>query len=154
MADGDKDDKHDKAGGGKKKLIIIAVVVLLAGGGAYVFLGSSKGSAAAAAASPSASPSYQPGPIVQLDPVTINLAGGHYLKLGMALQASKGVGADGEMSGAKAIDAAIELFSNRTLEELTPSKGRDHFKDELIKEITELYEGEVYDIYFTEFVMQ
>jgi flagellar FliL protein len=141
-----------QGGGRKKKLIVIIAVVALLGGAAYFFL-KPGGDAAATPGAPSPKPSHAPGPVVQLDAITINLAGGHYLKLGMALQASTSVGEEG-LSGAKALDAAIGLFSNMSVDELADPKGREHAKQELVTEISELYEDEVYDIYFTEFVMQ
>ena len=65
------------AKGGKKKLIIILLVVLLAAGGAaYFFLFSGSGKPAPP----------EPGLVLKLDPVAVNLAGGGYLKVGVALQ--------------------------------------------------------------------
>ena len=148
----DKDDKKaDAKGGGKKKLIMIIAAVAVIGGAAFFFL-KPGGNAAAAPGAPSPSPSYVAGPVVALDPITVNLAGGHFLKLGMALQATADAGE--EVSGAKALDAAIAQFSGMTVEELSATKGREKAKEELIKEVGELYEHKVYNIYFTEFVMQ
>lgn len=149
----DKDEATAAAsGGGKKKLIMILVLVAVLGGGAYFFLLKPGDEAAATAAgAPSPSPSYEPGPVMDLDPVTINLEGGHYLKLGMALQTTPDAV---EVSGAKALDAAIELFSNRSMDELADAEGREAAKDELVEEVQHLYHDEVYDIYFTQFVMQ
>lgn len=151
MADKDETKDDAKAGGGKKKLIVIIALVAVIGGAAFFFLKPSE-DAAAAAAKPSPSVSHAPGPVVQLESISINLSGGHFLKLGLALQATAEVTED--VSGAKALDAAIALFSNMTMDELTPVKGRERAKKELVKEVTELYEDEVYDVYFTEFVMQ
>ena len=139
-----------KAGGGKKKLIIIIVaVVALLGGGYFFFLKPGPDDAAAAAAKPT--PSHEAGPVLELDPISINLAGGHYLKLGLGLQTSATAG---EVSGAKALDAAIKVFSNKTIDELSEEDQREKVKEELVKEVAELYEDAVYDVYFTEFVMQ
>jgi flagellar FliL protein len=38
--------------------------------------------------------------------------------------------------------------------ELSSAAGRKKAKHELVEQVTEAYEGEVMDIYFTEFVMQ
>jgi flagellar FliL protein len=92
------------------------------------------------------------GTVVTLDPITINLAGGHFLKLGMALQADAKAGE--EVTGAKALDLAIEVFSGKTLTELSTKDGREKAKEKLVGAVTEAYENEVYDIYFTEFVYQ
>jgi flagellar FliL protein len=133
--------------GGKLKLIIAAVVVLaLLGGGVYQFVLAPKGAKAAAPPKPT------PGAVVKLDPITLNLAGGHFLKLGLSLQATADAGED--VPGAKALDAAIEQLSGRTVAELASRSGRDKAKASLVQTVSELYEGKVYDVYFTDFVMQ
>jgi flagellar protein FliL len=163
-SDGDEKKDDDAKGGSKKKLIIIAAPVLLVviGAAAYFLLlkpaaapaagAAGATPAAAAAAAPSPSPSFAEGAVLKLDPISINLAGGHFLKLGLSLQESKTAGE--EVSGAKALDAAIELFSNKTLDELADLKMRNKYKTKLADHLVELYEQKVYDVYFTEFVMQ
>lgn len=135
-------------GGGKKKkiLMIAPVVVLLLAGVGFFFLKPS------GSATPAKKPAPVPGVIVPLEPQSVNLAGGHFLKLGFALQATKAAGE--EVDGAKALDLAIETFSGRSIEELSTREGREKTKKLLTKEITEAYEGEVYQIYLTTFVMQ
>ena len=65
----------------KKKLLIIVLVAVLAlgGGGAYLFLGKGGGE-------PAAAPAPEKGAVLTIDPVSLNLAEGHYLRLGLALQ--------------------------------------------------------------------
>ena len=126
-------------------MIIIAVVAVVAAAAVYLLVLKPKD----AAAGP---PKPTPGAVVKLDPITVNLAAGHFLKLGLSLQASADAGED--VSGAKALDAAIELFSGRTVESLAKSDGREKAKAALIKEVADRYENKVYDIYFTDFVMQ
>ena len=149
-------DGDAAAGGGKKKLIILAVpvlVVLLVAVWFFVLKPKSSATeAAGAAASPSPTTSWAPGAVAKLDPISINLAGGHFLKLGLSLQQSKAVAE--AVSGAKALDAAIALFSNKPMEELSTLEGREKAKEKLVEHLREIYEGEVYDVYFTEFVMQ
>ena len=115
-------------------------------GGVYQFVLAPKSAKAAAPPKPT------PGAVVKLDPITLNLAGGHFLKLGLSLQASADAGED--VSGAKALDAAIEQLSGKTITSWRPRAGRDKAKAALVKTVSELYEGKVYDIYFTDFVMQ
>jgi flagellar FliL protein len=129
------DEAGQAKGGGRKKMIIIAVVAVVAAAAVYLLV-----------------PKPTPGAVVKLDPITVNLAAGHFLKLGLSLQASADAGED--VSGAKALDAAIELFSGRTVESLAKSDGREKAKAALIKEVADRYENKVYDIYFTDFVMQ
>ena len=132
-------------GGSRVKPIIGVVAVLALLGGVYQFVLAPK-SAPAAPSKPT------PGAVVKLDPLTLNLAGGHFLKLGLSLQATADAGED--VSGAKALDAAIEQLSGKTISELATKGGRDKAKAALLKKVSELYEGKIYDIYFTDFVMQ
>jgi flagellar FliL protein len=142
-----KDDAAPKGKrGGKLKLIIGAVALLALLGGVYQFVLAPKGAKAAAPPKPT------PGAVVKLDSITVNLAGGHFLKLGLSLQASADAGED--VSGAKALDAAIEEFSGKSVSELSTRPGRDKAKALLVKTVSGLYEGKVYDVYFTDFVMQ
>ena len=137
----------DKPGGRSRKkliMIVLAVLVILAAG--YVFVLKPK------ADKPGPPPKPVPGAVVKLDPITVNLAGGHFLKLGLSLQATADAGED--VSGAKALDAAIDLFSNRTLKDLASREGRDGAKAALVKRVSGLYDGKVYDVYFTDYVMQ
>ena len=156
----DKDDKKPKddeaKGGGKKKLIIMVVAALVVVGAAYFLFLKPKPDAAAAGGkgkpTAAAEASHEPGAVLQLEKTTVNLAESHFLSFTLALQLSKTAGA--EVSGAKATDIAIGLYSNKPLDEVTDPKGRDRLKAELVEKLTEAYEGEVYDVYFTDYVAQ
>jgi len=132
----------------KKKLIIIFVVLLLGLGGAGYFL----------VLKPSGGEhkAPEPGAVAPLDHVQINLAEGHYLRLGLSLQLTTEVGGEegGSFDGSKALDAAIEVFSGRTVADLAKEGQREKLKKELVKRLEERYEGEVMDVYFTEFVTE
>jgi flagellar FliL protein len=151
-----KDEKKDAAAEetpkkSKKKLIIIvlAVVVLLGGGlgGYMMFFKSSK---------KAAKPAPIAGIVAPLDPTTINLADGHYLKLQMSLQATDKVAEAPD--GSKALDIAINLYSNQNSTELLTKDGRDKSKEQLKEQIVKAYtvksEEEIMDVYFTTFVIQ
>ena len=135
-----------KKGGGRKKLVIMLALVLVLAAAGYFLVLKPKGG------KPAPPPKPVAGAVVKLDPITVNLAGGHFLKLGLSLQATADAGED--VPGAKALDAAIDLFSNKTVKELATRDGRDGAKTVLVKKVSDLYEGKVYDIYFTDFVMQ
>jgi flagellar FliL protein len=143
----------DAPKGGKKKLLVIALVAVLAiGAGAYFFLFSGSGEA-------EAEPAPEAGSVVlPIDPVAINLAGGSYLKLGMALQFSKAYdeaagGAHGaEPDGSKAQDIAIAQFSGAALTDVQTN--REAMKAALQEAIVKAYHGDVYSIYYTEYVTQ
>jgi flagellar protein FliL len=136
----DKTEAEEEKKGGKKKLIIIAVLVLVLAGAAYWFFLTPKGP----------EPAPEPGEIVPMDATQINLAGGHYLRLGIALQLTTTAH---EADGSKALDAAIEIFSGKSLEQLEGHR-REALKEKLNKELEHLYHGDVMDVYFTEFVTQ
>lgn len=132
----------------KKKLIIIFVVLLLGLGGAGYFFVLKPGGGE--------SGPPEPGVVVPLDHVQINLAEGHYLRLGLSLQLTTAVSSEhgGELDGSKALDAAIEVFSGRTVAEVAKEGQREKLKKDLVKRLEERYEGEVMDVYFTEFVTE
>src|SRR3954468_21767711 len=139
------------AKGGKKKLLLIVAVLLVAGAGAaYFFLFS--GADTAAANEP------EPGAVVALDPVAVNLAGGGYLKIGVALQfTADAAGGEGETpDGAKATDLIISTFSQAKPADVVGA--RDALKEALEKKIIEAYTEDgtetVMGIYYTEYVTQ
>jgi flagellar FliL protein len=142
-------DEAPAKGGKKKKLIlVIAVVLVLVAGAAYWFLLKPSPEASAEPVEPEA----VPGAVQVIDAVSINLAGGHYLRLGLGLQLTTEV--QEELSTAKALDLAITLFSGRSLDEVSDLAARAALKEELLHELEEAYEGEVMDVYFTDFVSQ
>ena len=137
-------------GKSKKKLIMIVVGALVAAALGYYMLVMKPAASAAAAATP---PKPTPGAVVKLDPIYINLSGGHFLKLGIALQGT--ASAPKDLDGSQALDEAITTFSGQEMSALADSGSRDALKEKLIKKVVEDYpENEVMGLYFTEFVMQ
>jgi flagellar FliL protein len=132
----------------KKKIIMLgvaAVALTVAGvAGKTMLLG------------PSEEPAPEPGGVIAMDAVTVNLAGGHYLKMKLALQstADAAEGHEGGPDGSKALDMAISHYSNMPMGELSSAPGRAKAKADLLEDVKEAYEGHIMDIYFTEFVMQ
>lgn len=94
----------------------------------------------------------EPGEVLKLDAIQVNLAGGHYLRIGIALQASKDAGE--ELDGSKALDATIDLFSGQDMDRLANGRYRNRLKSHLEEDLDELYDGEVIGVYFTDFVTQ
>lgn len=124
----------------RKKLVIMLVAVLAIAGGGYWFL-----------LRPAPAGPPQPGAVVKLDPIQVNLAAEHYLRVGIALQLVEGVE---EVDGSKALDAAIEVFSGQAMARVNQPAVREKLKKALEKELGERYEHEVMGVYFTEFVTQ
>jgi len=134
MAGKEADDKTEEKKGGLGKIFMIApLVLLLAAAGWYFFL-RGDGSATKALPPPEA------GEVLTVEPITINLAGGHFLKVGMGLQVVKGV--KEAPSSAKALDLAISQFSGKTVTELSSAEGRERNKAELTARIKLAYAPE------------
>ncbi|MBW8751213.1 MAG: flagellar basal body-associated FliL family protein [Propionibacteriales bacterium] len=123
----------------RKKLVMILVVVLVVGAGGYSFL------------RPKPAGAPKPGEVVKLEPIQVNLADSHYLRIGVALQLVKGAA---KADGSKALDATIEEFSGLDMAEVNDPAKRAVFKKELEKQLGQRYDGDVMGVYFTEFVTQ
>ena len=124
-----------------RKFLVLAVVLLLTAGASWLYLRPADAERAP-----------QPGEVLKLEPIQLNLASGRYLRVGIALQ---GVAEAGEeIEGSKALDATIELFSGRRIEDLAQPVQREVLKKKLRAELIDLYHGEVMDVYFTDFVTQ
>lgn len=127
--------------GGRGRLIGIAVVLLaLLGGGAWFFV-----------LKPSGDSGPKPGEVVPIEAIQVNLAGGHYLRLGMALQLTEGAH---EVDGSRALDAAITVFSGLPVGEVNKPDIREKLRHQLLEKLHERYHGDVMEVYFTEFVTQ
>jgi flagellar FliL protein len=164
-------DGEAPAKGGKGNLVPAVVLALGLLGGGFLFGGKGNAPATAAPAPAPAEeehPAEEPGPVVPIDPITLNLADQHYLKVGLALQLKaadetaagghSGGEADGEAMSegetAKALDKAIALLTQQTMAQLSHPETRAQVKEQLGEQIGEVYDGEVTAVYFTEFVMQ
>jgi flagellar FliL protein len=129
----------------RKPLILIGAGVAAAAGAAGWFLTRPDGA-------PAAEPEVELGTVQTVEPVSINLADGRYLRLGLGLQLTALVEED--VDPARALDTAIALFSQRPVTEISTTEGREALKGALEAELVEAYEGDVVDVYFTNFVYQ
>ena len=91
--------------------------------------------------------------MVTLEPIQINLAGGHYLRIGIALQLTA---TPTRPTAARRSTPTIDLFSGA---DAWPSWSRPEqragaARDELEEELEHGYHGDVMEVYFTEFVTQ
>lgn len=128
----------------KKLLIIVVVLVVAIAAAAYFLVFAPKDTEAA-------EPAPEPGAVLAVEAMSINLAQGHYLRLGLGLQLTTEAL---EVDAAKARDAAIALFSGRSVEEVSDPATRAMLKIELADELAELYDGEVMGVYLTDYVTQ
>lgn len=139
-----------KKGPGRKATLGIGAAIIAVVAAVYWFVvgpgaASEDGDAAAA-------PEPKYGPVQVIDPISVNLAGGRYLRLGLGMQLTDA--AHGDIDTAKALDAAIALYSGRTQAELADPEVRETLKVELADVLSERYHGEVITVYYTDFVTQ
>ncbi|MEV6297968.1 flagellar basal body-associated FliL family protein [Actinoplanes sp. NPDC051861] len=150
-------DEKDAAAEAPKKsnkmmmIVIALVLVVLGGGGAGAFF-MLKGDKAEAKEEP------KKGTVVAIEnTLTVNLADGHYLKFGFALQMTEDAGEE-EVDTSEALNLAIETYTGVSVEELSTEEGRNAIKAELLHKIEKAYEEEekqmVMDLYYTSFVTQ
>lgn len=139
--DSETEAKEPKPPRNKKKMLIVvgAVLAVVLGAAWFLFL------------KPAGPTGPQPGAILGLDATQINLADGHYLKIGLALQLTTDAT---EVDGSKALDATIDLFTGLSMSEISRPDTRHALKKKLVTELSERYEGEVMGVYFTEYVTQ
>jgi len=129
----------------KKLFVLVGLVLVLAGAAAWFFLLRPSGEEAA-------EPEPVPGEVIALEPISINLADGHYLRVGIALQAIEGAAHPPE--GSQALNLLIDTFTGRSLAELSDTATRQKLQEELVHHVEEAYHHDVMDVYFTEFVTQ
>lgn len=125
----------------RRRTVAMLVVILLTAGASWFYLRPAQGEEAPV-----------PGAVLKLEPIQLNLAEGRYLRVGIAIQGV--AGAEEELEGSKALDATIELFSGRKMEDLAQPVQRTVLKEKLRAELLKRYHGEVIDVYFTDFVTQ
>jgi flagellar FliL protein len=125
-----------------KKFLIIVVAVLALGAGGYMFL------------KPTKTPPPSGGDVVAMDATTLNLAGGHYLKIAVAIQLVKGAASATGFSSSHAAELVIDEFSNRTVVSLGSNAARKKLTADLLADIKKAYPGEVFDLFVTNFVTQ
>jgi flagellar basal body-associated protein FliL len=180
-----KTEDADAPKKGKSKMIVVGVFLAIAAFGAKTFLMKSPSAAAAAAAkvavqqklvalcdrqngiaapksaagttAAAIDPATERGEVLEMDPLTVNLADGHYLKVGIALQLKLGAvaaTAKDNGTGARALDMAIAALSPHTMAQLTQSSLRSSLKQKLGYDTCMAYQGDALTVYFTDFVMQ
>lgn len=141
----------------KGKLLAVVLVGVLALGGAGFKLmgGTGKGAKGHPATTAPAA-----GPIDSLDAVTINLADGHLLQVGVALQLTTAAKADKvNQNSPEILDAVISVFSAWSYPALLGPGAHNQARAQLLAKIQSLFppnggQPQVSGVYFTTFVMQ
>lgn len=177
----DEEEKEEKKeepkgkSGGKMMLIIIIVLILLIliGGGLAAFLllsgddGASnqpqqvRQSAAAKNGANSARSTnlLTIGPMYPMDQFVVNLlseSGSRFLKVSLDIELSaEELSAEMDKKKPAIRDIIIRTLSSKTFEEVSTMKGKERLKDEVVQKINEiLADGQVRNIFFTDFVVQ
>src|SRR5688500_9939490 len=146
---------------GKRGVLVPAIIVAVALLAAAFMLKGGGGDGTPPAATPTettvlADVHGDPAHVIALEAITLNLADGRFLKLGLALQLAEGVEIEGEGAnfGARALDETIDLLGSYTFEDLSAPGARTKAKDKLSEAVAKAYDDKVLAVYFTEFVMQ
>jgi flagellar protein FliL len=131
-------------------LIMLLVVGLLGGVGVSKVMGGSSG--------PAVEPPPEAGEIANIEPININLADGHFLRIGVGAQLTKKVPEKAEawvkVEGAKVRDAVIKVFSGKELTVVRSTTGREELVRELDELVSESTEKQVMKVYLAEYVSQ
>jgi flagellar FliL protein len=158
MSDEDKSatDQSTKAKKDKKGVSpVVLVLLLLVGLGGGLGIAKVTGSKSSG---PTVEPPPEPGEVAIIESINVNLAGGHFLRIGVGAQLTKEVTAKPEewakTDGAIVRDVIIDVFSGQEMAELNSSESRKHAVETMTERSIEATEKEVMKIYLTEFVMQ
>jgi len=157
-AEGEAKEKGKK--GNLVPAIVIAVGLVL--GGKMMGGGGSAATTTVVEATTTTEPA---GPVVKLDPITLNLSDGRFLRVGLGFQLTAEAGAklgaeakpdttDAAGEYAKALDLAIDVLGGKNYAELVSTEGREAAKKTLVDQLKNAYKDEIEDVYFTEFVLQ
>lgn len=136
----------------RKRAMILAIVAVIALGTAgAAWAGWIPGIDGAASPSPAAEPTAEPGETVDIEPVSLNLADGHYLRIGFTLQLTADAA---EVSDAAVKDIVIDLFSGRSVADINDETTRAELKETLLALLNDAFEGTVMNLYYTDYVTQ
>jgi len=139
-------------------LVIVGVVVMMLAGGDDEQ--SQNGSSGTTKEKPMKNlDAMEVGPMFPLDTFTVNLlsdSGRRYLKVQMNLELDgEELAAELETKTAVIRDVVIRLLSSKTLEEISTIKGKDKLKEQVVNQLNlRLRDGNLRNVYFTEFVIQ
>jgi flagellar FliL protein len=163
----DEESGEEKKGGGKMMPAAMISIALVAAG---YFVGGRGGGGTATTTVTSVVTVEEAEPevetIIDLEPMNVNLADGHYLRIaisiGMAAEEHAGEAAAGHGTAetetteptAPAADLVLSTFSGKSMADLQTLEGRIHAREALQEGLKEFYGEGVLTVFFTEFVMQ
>jgi flagellar FliL protein len=96
--------------------------------------------------------------MIELEPLSVNLADDRYLRVGVAVQLVEGEGDEPAAwlseNGPILRDLLIQQLGGAYVAELSSADGREALRTALLDEAGDLVEDDLYALYFTDFVMQ
>ncbi len=166
--DGDAGDKKGKKGKAKKdkgakggRSNLVPALVLAAGiaAGGY-FMGGSSADSAAVVAEPE--PAVVAGEVIELDAVTVNLANGRFVRVGVAILASEDYEPIESDDGwrfpsgheSRLRDQLIANFAGRDVSAVTGHDSLEVVKADLLERSNRVLDGHALEVYLTELVVQ
>jgi flagellar FliL protein len=154
--DGTRPAKGTRGRGGKKGKLALVFVLFAGAAGGYVLKGGGASEEPAAATATTAPP--EPGVMIDIEPLSLNLADDRYLRVGVAVQLEKGESAEPEIwlaeNGPVIRDLLIQKLGGAHVADLATAEGREALRAALLAGASEHLEDELYALYFTDFVMQ
>lgn len=167
-------EEPKKKSGGKMMLIIIIVLILilLIGGGLAAFLLLSGDDEMAPSNTQQQQSTQQVktpgqrsenlisiGPMYPLDQFVVNLlseSGSRFLKTSLDIELdSEDLASEMDAKKSAIRDIIIRTLSSKTFEEVSTMKGKDKLKDQIVERVNAaLADGQVKNIFFTDFVVQ
>ena len=174
MAEEETEGQGTEENGGEKKssnlvliiIIVVLVLVLLVVGVVVAMLAGGDDAPANNSSNPAVKEkqiksmdAMEVGPMFPLDTFTVNLlsdSGRRYLKVQMNLELDdEQLAAELESKTAVVRDVVIRMLSSKTLEEISTAKGKDKLKEQITDQLNlRLRDGNIRNVYFTEFVVQ
>lgn len=161
----DKDTEAPEGGKkSKKKLIIIGALCLVIAGAGYKLGGGGKATAVAVPTTivqlegckeGTDATHVKPNPI-DLPKMNLNLADGHFLSVAVSLNLCPDVVVKDpeKWPAAPARDIVVSTLSGASMAVLSTPEGREEARALLTAKLRETYHDEVYEVFFSEFVMQ
>lgn len=141
----------------KKRSNLVPAIIVAAGLVVGGFLMKPSAPAAEGEAAKEKEEEVVPGEMATIEPITLNLADGHYLRLGVGIELVEGVPAKEFLEGGDADrfkDLMISEVGDMTVDQVGTTEGRTALKATLRHGAEKLYEDEFVEIYLTEAVVQ
>jgi flagellar protein FliL len=158
---GKKGKKAKKDKGGRSNLVPAVVLAIGIAAGGYFVGGSGAAATTDAEESAAEADELEAGDVVELEAVTVNLANGRFLRVGVAvLTSAEFESVDDEPRRFKPEhqsrlrDQLIAMFAGRDVATLTGAENIEATKAEMLDRVNVVLDGHAFEVYLTEFASQ